>query len=49
MIHSVCCMGEKMGVQSCKFGSVVDLVVPRPADPKWSKELWGTNNYGKMG
>jgi hypothetical protein len=32
-----------------KYGSVMDVVVPRPADPKRSKELWGTDNYGKVG
>lgn len=32
-----------------KYGSVSDVVVPRPAEPSRAKELWGTANYGKVG
>lgn len=32
-----------------RYGSVLDAVVPRPAEPSRAKELWGTANYGKVG
>ena len=32
-----------------KYGQLVSVIVPRPPNPASAMELFGSNNYGKVG
>ena len=32
-----------------KYGQLVSVIVPRPPNPAAAMELFGSNNYGKVG
>lgn len=41
-------MFEDLREECSKYGQVVEVKVPRPANPALSAALFGTDNYGKV-
>jgi hypothetical protein len=39
---------EDLREECSKYGQVVEVKVPRPANPALSAALFGTDNYGKV-
>ena len=40
---------EDLQEECGKYGQILKIIVPRPADPQMSHQVFGTGNYGKVG